>query len=85
MNIDKLISMTSVQLDAYLAEEVEKIIASAPAERRQGLRELHEQARAAANATSTPLEGAQVTHQLMADKLVEMNEKAEQYGINEKL
>lgn len=65
MDIDKLMAMSSGELDDYLETEVEKIIQSAPKEKQDRLRAIHNGARLQVQAAKNPIDAMLRVNKLM--------------------
>lgn len=73
MDIDNLFKMTSDELDLYLAAEVERIVNSAPPEKRDRLRAIHNGARMQVIAAKNPADAMIRIYDLMWAKFSELN------------
>lgn len=74
MDIDKLMAMSSGELDDYLETEVEKIIQSAPKEKQDHLRRVHNRARLQVQAAKNPIDAMLRLNKIMWASFHEMRD-----------
>ena len=77
MDIDKLFSLDSDELDAYLEEEVAKVIASADPEKREQLLAVHNGARMQVLVSKNNTDAMIRTNKLMAESFQKLGKALE--------
>lgn len=79
MNIDRLFTLSSKELDDYLEEEVSKIIEAAAPEKRSLLRATHNRARLQVEAAANPVDAMIRTNTIMMDQFRKLDKALERF------